>query len=263
MEKTLSPASSRLRGAPANPPRNALWKAGAAPVPLAANRFFDILALCRRGNLVLRGGGLSLFHSCQFEGFQRRHDGSRHDSGSGLWIRPSSMEAVWLIMPPDAPPRFEVLMRDSGASLSFFPETVPALVPLCDQIQAGAALVSRGKALTPPPVPAAWLDHNLSENDNAWRNKVFLRENQRGYHADVILRSAGLSFRCRFPVSSTDMFGNVFRFAAPGAEDVLHLLAPGFTRKHIPGGLSLTSKSDPSFSSEISSDKQSLTLSPQ
>ena len=234
-------------------------EAASAPLPVPVDRFFEILPLCHRGNLVLRGGGLSLFHSCHFGNFQRREDGSRHDSRSGLQVLPSRVEAVWLMRPPDAPPRFEVIMGDSGSSFSFFPEITPSLHPVFEEIRAGAARFPQGREGTPPPAPAAWLDHNLSECEHAWNNEVILREDHGAYHARVTLRSTGLSFRCHFPVPITDLFGNVFRFASAGAGNVLHLLAPSFALHRLTGGLSLTSNRGPSLSALVFSDNQSLT----
>ncbi|MDF1826140.1 MAG: hypothetical protein P1U68_15950 [Verrucomicrobiales bacterium] len=242
MPATVTPLSAPERLNAPEPPRAAT---PGDSVAIEVDQFLHSLPLFGSGNLILRGGGLSIFHPCRFGRPRQTLDGYLEDLESGLQLRPRSLTAIWLIQPPESPPRFEVKMKDSGVSFAFYPDLKEAgSVAEIERIARRAHQIKRIQSHEPPPTHAVWLDQQLTGKPEAWNNNILLQRTNDSYAASVVLRSNGLIFQCSFAVTLIDVVENVFRLASSGAKTVLHFSPANLVSRIMPkecgGGLHLS-----------------------
>lgn len=209
-------------------------------IPISTERFVDLLTQMTVGNLVIRGGGLSVFHPCQPRFLSGSDAAKAPDTDDGLRVRVDLVEAIWLIESELEPARFEIEMKEGLGSFSYFPspnlETRSALSSLKQE----AIAMSRINGLEPPPMRAEWLDQQLDSASEKWRVRLGLETRRDGATAFVEMKSVGLSFDCSFLVASFDTISQVFRLASSGAMTAVHFTTHEMKLLSTSNGLELT-----------------------
>lgn len=196
------------------------------------------------GNLVLRGGGLSLFQTCRLLSFETDAGEIRLASDQGLSTSSTWIHSVHLIESPSEPVRFEIEMVDTGRSLTFYPGEDVTTLQRIEEVKERYS-IPQSQLMTEKnrrsPEKGAWLNQNLDGTLDAWKHKIALSGQPRSYSIFLLFKSAGLEFRTTFDVSFFDAEGDIFRLAALGGETAIHLSIDHFETKRLNEGVTLTS----------------------
>lgn len=178
----------------------------------------DLLFQIGGGDLVIRGGGVSLFRRVEFDHFRARN-GMRHDRVSGMGLQPELIRQAVLVPAGISPLRIEVEFQDTGNSLTFYPAVATA---------SSASLQLLAQALDPSECavtyPEGWLGDGLQGHEQQWANQISLRENrfQTGVKLNVKMRSRGCVMAFEFDTSWVDREGQLFRLSEPEGNTVVH-----------------------------------------
>lgn len=191
---------------------------GDGGVRLDPNTLPDLLFQLGEGDLVFRGGGVSLFRRVAFDHF-RAKEGMRFDRISGVSLQPDLIRQVVLVPEGISPLRIEVEFSDTGNSFTFYPAVAadsPMRMRLLEEVIDDSELsISH---------PEDWLGDGIRGGEGYWKNRLVVRESRflSGLRVQLNMRSGSCAMAFELHVTWIDLEERLYRLSGPEGIAVVH-----------------------------------------
>jgi hypothetical protein len=198
--------------------RQCLRAAGDGGVRLDPATLLEVLFQLGEGDLVFRGGGMSLFRRIRFDHF-RAKNGMRHDRISGVSLQTELIRQVVLVPEGISPMRIEVEFCDTGNSLTFYPAVLAAqsarMQVLENAVESSECTIAH---------PEDWLGDGICGAEQSWNNRMSLQKSR--FHSGVCMQVQMQSQSCAmefgFHATWIDLEGPLHRLSEPEGKAVVH-----------------------------------------